>query len=337
MEFKKYNSIENSYQLDFINSLIENGYGNLEYIVQEKVHGANLSFITNGIEILSAKRTELILDSEQFYNSKAILENYKERIFALYEALSKQFNAKSVTIFGELFGGGYPHVDIPKDTNATLIQRGIYYCPHNDFFAFDILLDNERYLDTETASDFFKEFGFIYAKPLFKGSLSDCLAYTNIFKTTIPNLFGLPELEGNVCEGVVIRPIQPQFMRNGSRVLIKNKNENWSENNNFIDKAILSTLLHEDEELSDEASSLCEEVYKYITQNRLLNLISKIGEVNPQKDFGRILGLYNQDALSDFMKAHKERYDNLEKHESKAVNKFLNKHACQLINEYFES
>lgn len=60
MEFKKYNSIENSYQDDFISSIIEQGFGDLEYVVQEKVHGANLSFITDGHKILSAKRTELI-------------------------------------------------------------------------------------------------------------------------------------------------------------------------------------------------------------------------------------------------------------------------------------
>ena len=78
---------------------------------------------------------------------------------------------------------------------------------------------------------------FIYAKTLFKGSLSDCLAYPNAFKTTIPGEYNLPELDGNTCEGVVIRPAQPHFLRNGSRVIIKNKNEKWAENNNYIDKA----------------------------------------------------------------------------------------------------
>ncbi|HYG38957.1 MAG TPA: hypothetical protein VD908_10070 [Cytophagales bacterium] len=76
MEFKKYNSIENLYQEDFIRSIIEQGFGELEYVVQEKVHGANLSFITDGQSILSAKRTELILDNEQFFNSKIVQDKY---------------------------------------------------------------------------------------------------------------------------------------------------------------------------------------------------------------------------------------------------------------------
>lgn len=336
MEFKKYNSIENSYQEDFISSIIEQGFGNLEYIVQEKVHGANLSFITDGQNILSAKRTELILDSEQFFNSKLVQEKYIDKIFNIFKEISKSFDIKTLTIFGELFGGGYPHPDIPKDDTAKLVQRGIYYCPTNDFFAFDILIDKDKYLDVETASGLFEKFGFVYAKSLFKGTLKDCLSFSNEFKTTISNEYGLPQIDGNICEGVVVRPIQPCFLRTGSRVLIKNKNEKWAENNNFIDKAILSKLLHEGEELSEEASFLCEEIYKLITQNRLTNLISKIGEVNPKKDLGKVLGLYNKDALTDFLKTYLVKYEALEKHESKAVNKFLNKHAGELINDYFD-
>lgn len=336
MEFKKYNSIENSYQDDFINSIIEQGFGDLEYVVQEKVHGVNLSFITDGQIIISAKRTELISDNEQFFNSKLVQENYADKILKVFQEVAEKFNAKTISIFGELFGGGYPHPDIPIVDNGKLVQRGIYYSPTNDFFAFDILVDNEKYLDVESASQLFEKYGFIYAKTLYKGTLKDCLSFSNSFKTTIPKDFGLPELDGNICEGVVIRPTKSAYLRTGSRVLIKNKNEKWAENNNYIDKAILSNLLHEGEELSEEASLLCEEVYKLITQNRLTNLISKIGEVNPKKDLGKVLGLYNKDALTDFMKTYQDKYDALEKHESKAINKFLNKHAGQLINEYFD-
>ncbi|MCH5598667.1 hypothetical protein MKP09_12460 [Niabella ginsengisoli] len=64
--------------------------------------------------------------------------------------------------------------------------------------------------------------------------------------------------------------------------------------------------------------------------------MSKIGEVNPKKDLGKVLGLYNKDTLTDFLKNFQDKYDALEKHESKAVNKFLNKHAGVLINDYFD-
>lgn len=337
MEFKKYNSIENTYQEDFIRSIHEQGFGHLEFVVQEKVHGANLSFITDGENIRTAKRTELILDTEEFFNSKHVLAHYTDKILNLYKALTTDTKAKTITLFGEIFGGGYPHPAIPKDDSAKLVQRGIYYCPQNDFYAFDILIDNDRYLDVETANAYFEKFGFVYAKTLFKGTLNDCLAYPNTFKTTIPPTYKLPELEGNSCEGVVIRPTQTMFFGSGSRIILKNKNEKWAENNNYIDQTILSKLLHEGEDLSEEANFLCEEIYKLITQNRLDNLLSKIGEVNPKRDYGKVLGLYNKDTLIDFLKNYQNTYDALEKHESKAINKFLNKHAGQLISEYFDN
>ncbi|HET8962526.1 MAG TPA: hypothetical protein VFM99_01415 [Chitinophagales bacterium] len=80
---------------------------------------------------------------------------------------------------------------------------------------------------------------------------------------------------------------QPSFLRTGKRVLIKNKNERWAENNNFMDKTILRNLLHEEEVISEEASFLCEEIYKLITQNRLTNVKSKKGEINHQKTRGK--------------------------------------------------
>ena len=334
MEFKKFNSIENSYQLEFIKSIYDNGFGDEKFVVQEKIHGANFSFITDGKEVITAKRTGLIEENENFYNSKEIQEKYEPKIKSLFKNISKERNIKSLTVFGEIFGGGYPHKKIQKNETAKLVQRGIYYNPDNDFFAFDILIDNKEYFDIYDTNRFLDELGFIYAKSLFVGELKDCLEYPNKFKTRIPSEYGLPELDGNICEGVVIRPLKPLFFNNGSRVLIKNKNEDWSENNNFIDKKILRNLLHEEEELSEKAETLCEEVYKYISVNRLSNVISKIGEVNPKKDFGKVLGMFNKDILSDFFKEYKSEYDALEKHESKAINKFVNKHASQLVNEH---
>lgn len=336
MEFKRFNSIENSYQSEFIKSIHEHGFGDHEYIVQEKVHGANFSFITNGKEVITAKRTDLIEADEDFFNSKAVLKKYESRIKTLFEHLSKTRNLETLTVFGEIFGGGYPHKDVPKNENAVLVQHGIYYHPENEFFAFDILIDHNEYLDNQSVNELFEQFDFIYAKTLFKGSLNSCLAHSNSFKTTLPAEFGLPEIEGNICEGIVIRPLAPLFFGGGSRVIIKNKNEEWAENNNFIDPEILKTFIRSDDSLSEEAEELCEEVYKYISKNRLVNVLSKIGTVNPKKDLGKILGMFNKDILADFLKEFKTEYDALEKFESKAINKFVSKHASQIVAEHFE-
>lgn len=332
MKFKKYNTIENSFQQKFISAIMKQGFGDLDYVVQEKVHGANLCFITDGQTILTARRNEFILDDEIFYNANLVLEKYQSKIFELFHDVSERFHAKSVTVFGEIFGGGYPHPEVPVDPNAQLVQRGIYYCPSNDFYAFDILINGESYLYTETVNQLFEKHNFHFAKTLFKGNLSDCLAYSNAFKTTIPQEFYLPELEGNICEGVVIRPIKPLFLKSGERVIVKNKNEHWAENNNYIDKSLLNSLLKLDgENLSDDAQFLCEEIYKLITINRLNNVVSKIGFIDPKKDLGKVLGLFNKDVITDFLKNNQDLYNTLEKHEMKTINKFLNKHAGEMI------
>ena len=337
MDFKKYNSIENSYQIEFLNEIKEQGFYDLEYVVQEKVHGANLSFITNGKDIISAKRTELITDNENFYNSKYVQHKYESKVIQLYKLISEKYSdVKQVTIFGELFGGIYPQPNVEKVNTAVFVQKGVYYCPDNDFYAFDILINSDQYLDNDTINNLFESVGFLYAKTIFRGSLNDCLEYPNNFKSKISEWFNLPDLQQNICEGVVIRPVQPSFFRNGSRVLIKNKNERWTENNNFIDKNILKSLLNQQETLSDDAQILCEEIFKYITENRLQNVISKIGTITP-KDYGKLLGLYCKDTLEDFLKSHKTEYEQLEKFESKAINKFLNTHAGTLVTNYLKN
>lgn len=335
MKFKKYSTIENSYQESFIKSIKMQGIANMEFVVQEKVHGANFSFISNGEMMKVAKRTELLFPDEDFYNYQEVQILYKEKVAELIRDLRSTYQFETLTLFGELFGGGYPHEDVSKNLNAKLVQRGVYYAPHNDFYAFDILIDSEGFLNVDLSNALFEKHGFVYAKTLFKGTLIECMDFKNQYQTTIPACFELPEIEGNFCEGNIIRTVQPIRMKNGSRVIIKNKNENWLENNRRIDKTLLAGIYNDGSELSENALFLQTEIVQYITENRLNNLIGKLGAINPQKDFGKILGMFNKDVLNDFVKDYAEKYYQLDKVETKAVNKFLNKHASDLISNIF--
>ncbi|MBL4587652.1 MAG: hypothetical protein JKX84_11450 [Flavobacteriales bacterium] len=147
----------------------------------------------------------------------------------------------------------------------------------------------------------------------------------------MPAQYGLPALDGNLCEGVVIRPVQSAFLHNGSRIILKNKNEKWAENNNLIDTQLLRALFKQDVGENETVRILCEEVYKLITENRLNNLLSKIGKVDMKKDLGKIVGMYCKDALDDLKKEFGTTYNSLAKNEQKFVNKFLNTHASKLI------
>ena len=61
MSFKKYSSIENSFNRQFMECVMTEMPTDLQYVIQEKGHGANTSFLCDGVEVLFAKRTSVLL------------------------------------------------------------------------------------------------------------------------------------------------------------------------------------------------------------------------------------------------------------------------------------
>jgi len=128
-----------------------------------------------------------------------------------------------------------------------------------------------------------------------------------------------------IVEGVVIRPIINRHFNGGSRVILKNKNEKWSENRKY------HKLISLEEEVSETVLKLQEAILLYVTENRLNNVISKIGEVT-EKDFGRVLGMFNKDIIDDFFKDYGDIINELEKKELKLIRKSFNKVAVEMVN-----
>jgi len=328
-KLKKYSSIENSYQDEFIQKIIERGFDEGEFVVQEKVHGANLSFWCDGSTIKCAKRTEFIAPDDTFYaySHEALLKKYRSSILGVFKDIRRERpNISSIAIFGELFGGGYPHQAVERDRSAVAIQKGIYYCPNNEFYGFDILVDGEDYLSVDKVNELFEKFNFFYAQTLFQGSFKEALQYPNLFESKVPSLLGLPLLEHNFCEGVVIKPVVFRAFPQSSRIIIKNKNDKWRENKKH------NKLVLEQDKISDIANTLSEEITNYVTENRFNNVVSKIGEVSTS-DFGKIISLYNLDVMEDFLKDYKSEFSVLEKKEQKLIKKSLNNAASKLIRD----
>lgn len=331
MEFKKYNSIENTYRKEVLEQIIIHGYENETYIVQEKVHGANFSFFTNGTEVKIAKRSGFIEEDEIFYNAPLISKKYHNQVIATYNDLKASIpNLEFITIYGELFGGNYNHEAVAKDKNAIKVQKGIDYAPFNDFYAFDIKWNNFQYLEVEVANALFKKHHFFYAKTVFKGSLKEALQYPNTFNSYIPDWLGLPKLENNITEGVIIKPNKPLFFKNESRVILKNKNEKWSEKDKVkkVKNENLETVF------TREGLLIWTTLQTYINTNRLYNVLSKEGQFHP-KMMGKLIGLFSQDAQNDFIKENPNLFATIEKAEQRLIFKELNAKIIQLIKEEF--
>lgn len=328
--FIKFNSIENTYQKEYLETIRRHGFWDIEYVVQEKAHGANISFYTeDGKNFVAYRRTGLINSDDHFYNYNAVLTSIKNKLRLIWKEIKEnRSDLKSLTIFGELIGGWYPHEDVPKDKSSTLVQHGIYYSPKNEFYAFDILVNRKNYLSVDYTDFLFEKSKTLYAKSLFKGSLDDCLGYSDSLQTTIPKHLGLPELTPNIMEGVIIRPVHPICLPSGSRLLLKKKNDKWAENkmsHNF-------TLI--DDDILELIEKLKEAIAGYVTENRLNNVVSKEGTLT-KRDFGRIIGLFNKDIILDFTKDFKIQWEKLDKKESKMVTKSISGLTNDMVRDYF--
>jgi Rnl2 family RNA ligase len=324
MEFMKYTSIENSYREGFIYKVKMNLPRDTIFCVQEKIHGSNFSIWYDGKEFKFAKRTSFLQDSEDFFHyPEAIPADLFSKIHNIYQYV----NCNELVIYGELFGGVYPHPEVKKNNNVKAIQKGVYYSPDIHFFPFDIKLDGE-FLNSDDFGTLFNNFNIPHIKTLFTGTLDECLNYPNEFQTTIPEILGFPTIENNICEGVVIKPIIPKFLPNGERVILKNKNSKFSEKE------------HEEKsrkpkpELSQSENENLVLLSEYITENRLRNVISKIGSIT-EKDFGKLNGLFNKDILEDFLKDHEEKFNSLAKDSQKVLTKKMSVYTAEMIRNNF--
>ncbi len=328
MNFKKYNDIENSFNKEWMEkvrfALADQGKLSQQFVVQEKVHGSNSSFLTNGETIEFGKRTAKVGEEENFYDHEELIGRYQDRIIKLFEKVKAKYpDITEVQVYGEFFGGTYPHPDVEKVKNVKIIQKGVFYSPTHEFYGFDIRLwkgEESRLLPVSEVNELFEELGIFYAKTLFQGKLDECLQYPNLFNSKIPEWLGLPEIEDNTCEGVVIRPTDPLYLKNGERIIIKNKNAKFSEK-----KEKKKGNPKPEPNYSEELNALILEAGRYVNQQRLDNVTSKMGEIESwTKGFGLILGNFTKDALADFLKENQESYDALEKNEQKILNKKIN-------------
>ena len=329
MRFRKYHDIENSYRKKFLDVLTVEKLDKGEFVVQEKAHGANLSFWYDGKDLKSAKRSGFIKDN--FYDYMPVESKNRERVKKLYAILKKEAcDFSELAVYGELVGGTYPHKDVEKDTSATRIQKGIFYTPHNEFYAIDVALDG-RLINVDKFNRVMEKAGFLYAKTIFRGMFEECLQYSNAFPSRISVWLGLPELQDNISEGVVIKPVIPKFLSDTTRVILKNKNEKWAEKAKARDRPKRPQVT-----LSKKSEELFNEMWSLITENRLRNVLSKTGPIG-QKEFGQLIQLFSKDVLEDFFKDHIKEYNGLAKKEQKQLTRKLSQKCAELIRLNFRN
>ena len=302
IEFKKYSDIDNARE-GYTTAILAQTDPVSYWVAHEKIHGTNFSIWITENEIKYAKRSGFITEGDNFYGYKNVMQILAPSFATIQDFIKSKATSKipidTITIFGELFGDG--------------IQKGVQYPLGKHFFAFDTMIDG-KYCSHEfhtwlcTASDI-PLVPFIQA-----GSLLTLLELQPEYLTA------LNPIADNYAEGIVIKPVVPLYLLNGSRVIIKLKNAKFSERKS---KSAIPRVLT----LSDVAHQLVEELATYITDNRMYNVISHIGEVTA-KDFGKVQGLLIQDCVKEYINEGNPDPVTQHKEEWKIMHKLL----CQLSN-----
>lgn len=302
MKFRKYNSIENSYRQKFIDMITINPeLMSQQWVVMEKIHGAHMDiYIDIDGTLQFAKRSGFVKEDEKFYS----LDVYADEIANYFVDIRDYLNVpnKVIVISGEFFGGGYNHPDV-ENLNVSQVQKGVQYTNRCDFLSYDVKVDEEL-LDWNVTEDMFEDLFIPYAPVLKTGTFEECMKFPNDNETVIPEEYSLPKIENNISEGVVIKPNKAVYFGNGSRVILKNKNEKFTEKSKTKKRSVVFIF-------TPEMDKAVEDIDQYINENRLRNVLSHFGEIK-QKDFGKINGLLCQDVVLDYLKEYEPLEDKKE-------------------------
>jgi Rnl2 family RNA ligase len=313
MNFTKYNSIENTYKEKVVSKIYEEGYANMDWVVTDKLDGANFSFITDGtFNILPARRSGIC--DETFFNCKSVIDKYSSLVLDTFIKINDElFNGKLeyLQFYGELIGDG--------------INNRVKYCKGREFFLYDIKYKttyspNTSYLDFTQVTHYtdgkFNIPCYNYFSNL-KGALEFCSRSENSI-SHVPKLLNneYKYLLNNTEEGFVLKPNEARYFSNGERVILKHKNTKFLETKQK-EKTVKTSLNYEQQAQLDF-------LLNFVTESRFYSVISKEGNLT-EKEFGKLIKLYSQDVYKD---AEVVKVD-------KQVSKIVNTEIVKLIKPLF--
>lgn len=294
--FHRYSSIDN-FNISLIDK-IDNDYKLCEWIAEEKIHGSNFSFITDGVKVECARRTAILKPDEKFYNYQVIVNKYVKDIVNLFTNIKQTYESLLyIHVYGELFGGIYPELQ-----GLTAVQKGVYYTNDIDFRIFDIMITCQHNNDSQVCSYFSRtelenlsKNTHVKLVPLIaKGNFDDIISCSPELASVLYQDYGLTKVANNFAEGLIIKA-NTNFTINkfSYRPIFKNKNPKF-------DEIIFSNI--DNENLS--------EITPYLTKNRFHNVLSKIST----ESYKKIIENFIDDALKD-------KSQNCDKNLSKIINR----------------
>lgn len=272
MEFKKYNSVENSYNTKYIKRFLPLNIYDKKFVALEKLDGANFSIHISNDEIKFASRNKFLSMDEKFYDFQEAIG--KINLQPLKD-MAKDF--EKVIFYGELFGDG--------------IQKRVSYQKEKKIAFFDLNIDGKY----QSFPFMEKVFNLLELEmvPIVKRNLT----LEESLSIEVDNLVTLINpVEGNIMEGVVIRPMDNEIYQRFNRFILKQKGSKFKEKQHKVKVKIVDPVVEEWKN----------KILEYVTESRLCSLFSKEGVIENNKDIGKYIKLYIEDVKDDFLKDYPE-------------------------------
>ncbi len=181
------------------------GAGSL-WVATEKIHGAQLTVACDGGLVRVGKRKAWLADDEVFFGWQLLRSSIAHGAQAIHRELGSD---SPVYLYGELFGGRYPHPEVAAVPAMQPVQTGIWYGPSLYYAVFDILVFRAGHLwliAHTTVEDLCARAGLMSVPRLGRGNRNTLSRLPVRYPTTVPSLLGLPAIADNVAEGFVLKP-----------------------------------------------------------------------------------------------------------------------------------
>lgn len=245
------------------------------WVASEKIHGANLCICTDGTEIAVAKRRAVLDGSDPFFGYKRAIAPLVPAVRALFRQLG---DVAWAFVYGELFGGHYPHPRVAAVDGSEPVQTAIHYCPDVRFCAFDLATidtgGSETFVSYRRAVALFESAGIPAAPVLRIGSLEELLALPVAFATRVPEQLGLPAVPDNWAEGMVIKPWDLEASLTAPRYVLKRKRPEFAETRDDVAPAGYRGDSPDDSDALGRAEAALSAM---LTDNRVHSAITKLG------------------------------------------------------------
>ncbi|SMB82879.1 RNA ligase family protein [Deinococcus hopiensis] len=183
------------------------------YVALEKIHGAQLVLGFGVGDMLHVGKRKAWLDPEEpFFGWQLVRPRLEEAARALraeFERNGLLLPGADLVLYGELYGGGYPHGDVPRVNAFSPIQTGIWYAPDLHWSPFAALVaqpDDEggELLALNEWVDLAGAVGLMLPPVLARGPRAELIALPERFLSRVSARHHLPPLTQNVAEGYVL-------------------------------------------------------------------------------------------------------------------------------------